>query len=69
MSKKEVEHNEEGVFKKWLAQTDGIVEQWERSREPEPPNPEESEERYDPPVLAPPSPTYFERNIEVWRQL
>lgn len=69
MSKKEVEHNEEGVFKKWLAQTDALVEQWQQSREPELPSPEEAEEQYNPPLLAPPSPTYFERNLEVWRQL
>lgn len=69
MSKIEVEHNEEGVFKKWLAHADQLVEKWQANREPESPNPDETESRYEAAPLAPPSPTYFERNLEVWRQL
>ncbi|THV07519.1 P-loop containing nucleoside triphosphate hydrolase protein [Dendrothele bispora CBS 962.96] len=54
MSKKEVERNEEGVFKKWMKQMDEIVDQWQNN---------------DNHPSTPPSPTYFERNLEVWRQL
>ncbi|KAF9535676.1 hypothetical protein CPB83DRAFT_779796 [Crepidotus variabilis] len=55
-TKKEVEKNEEGIFKKWLQQTDDAIEKWQ-----------------DQPVPAgssmPRSASYFERNLEVWRQL
>ena len=50
MSKKEVEHNEEGLFKQWLQQTDDNFRAWQESEQTE-------------------SPSYFERNLEVWRQL
>src|SRR6266550_8449836 len=50
MSKKEVEHNEEGLFKKWLEQVDKDFRAWQESAQSE-------------------SPSYFERNVEVWRQL
>lgn len=50
MSKKEVEHNEEGLFKKWLQQTDDNFRVWQESEQSK-------------------SPSYFERNLEVWRQL
>ena len=66
MSKLEVERNEEGVFKKWLAQTDQLLEEWQNKEEQK--------------LLQNPggnttanaqlrSPSYFERNLEVWRQL
>ncbi|KAF7311075.1 G domain-containing protein [Mycena chlorophos] len=55
MSKLEVEKNEEGVFRKWLFQTDDLVEKWQK----QPPEP----------AAMPRSTTVFERNIEVWRQL
>lgn len=57
MTKNEVERNEEGVFKKYIAQTDEALEQWQNKASPT-----------DPPAM-PRSPSYFERNIEVWRQL
>ena len=63
MSKKEVEANEEGLFNKWLAQTDAAVEQWAASiNEPV---------SGDSGAVAqmPSAPTSFERNLEVWRQL
>lgn len=72
MSKNEVEKNEEGLFKKWIEQMDDIVESWQRG----PPstneggsneNAEESEPKKI--LQMPRSPTYFERNLEVWRQL
>ncbi|KAG6910522.1 hypothetical protein DXG01_009941 [Tephrocybe rancida] len=76
MTKKEVEHNEEGLFRKWMDQMDGLVLDWQNSgsktqktildqeephTEPEPDIQELTE--------MPRSPTYFERNLEVWRQL
>jgi hypothetical protein len=63
MSKKEVEHNEEGVFKKWLEQTDLSFAEWNTSRESD-----SSEPSAEIPA-TPASPSYFERNLEVWRQL
>lgn len=55
-SKLEVERNEEGVFRKWLSQTDEVIQEWQ-SRPP----PEGSR--------MPHSTSHFERNLEVWRQL
>ncbi|GAA6025726.1 hypothetical protein JCM10207_008890 [Rhodosporidiobolus poonsookiae] len=49
-TKKEVERNEEGVFKKWLAQTDEVLAEVATSG-------------------GQSSPTFFERNLNVWRQL
>jgi hypothetical protein len=58
MSKLEVEQNEEGVFKKWLAQTDQLLEEWQNREEQDPATAAQLR-----------SPSYFERNLEVWRQL
>ena len=84
MSKKEVEANEEGLFKKWLAQTDAALDAWSK------PAPAASPASRSPPADAreaeatsgvsgaresvdtehmPHAPTSFERNLEVWRQL
>ena len=65
MAKKEVERNEEGMFEKWLAQTDSSIARCLRVEEA-------MQDGDDPtphggPVLQ--SLTYFERNLEVWRQL
>ncbi|KZT75054.1 P-loop containing nucleoside triphosphate hydrolase protein [Daedalea quercina L-15889] len=63
MSKKEVEANEEGLFRKWLAQTDAAVNQWASSmNQPDPDDPA-------PTAKMPSAPTSYERNLEVWRQL
>ncbi|KAJ3539165.1 hypothetical protein NM688_g6405 [Phlebia brevispora] len=60
MSKKEVEKNEEGLFKKWLDQTDAVLSEWNESKlAPENGDGEQ----------MPSAPTSFERNLEVWRQL
>ncbi|KAF8078905.1 hypothetical protein FPV67DRAFT_84130 [Lyophyllum atratum] len=74
MTKKEVERNEEGLFTKWLEQMDGLVHAWQNEKQsngddqktalPE----EESAGPKEVPTM-PRSPTYFERNLEVWRQL
>ncbi len=55
-TKKEVERNEEGVFKKWLAATRGEVTDW-------------MEESLEDEEGWPRSPSWFETNLEVWRQL
>jgi ribosome biogenesis GTPase A len=71
MEKKEVERNEEGLFIKWLAETDAIIERWRAP--PQPPSESadddnsEDGEKPEPPIEK--APTYFERNLEVWRQL
>lgn len=57
MSKLEVERNEEGLFKEYLSRTDKALEKWQNKTEPS-----ESEG-------MPRSPSYFERNPEIWRQL
>ncbi|KAI0639624.1 hypothetical protein C8Q77DRAFT_1224741 [Trametes polyzona] len=72
MSKKEIEANEEGLFQKWLAQTDASVNAWCSAEEP--PKPETQPNAEDPPLNNEPeemphAPTTFERNLEVYRQL
>ena len=71
MSKLEVERNEEGLFKKWLAESDGIVEKWQgeldAKRQAAVSGSDESDTGSQ--LTMPASPTYFERNLEVWRQL
>ena len=61
MSKVEVERNEEGVFEKWLAQTDQLLEEWQNRHEQNPADTTATAQLR--------SPSYFERNLEVWRQL
>lgn len=75
MAKKEVEHNEEGVYQKWLSEVDGYVEIWRRA-EPQASLAKDTIEPSTTTVVStdatakvPGSPTYFERNLEVWRQL
>ncbi|KZS91691.1 P-loop containing nucleoside triphosphate hydrolase protein [Sistotremastrum niveocremeum HHB9708] len=71
MEKKEVERNEEAFFKKWLEQTDERVQAWVRAEDDEnnENNEEDQEISLDTDIKLPRSQTYFERNIEVWRQL
>ncbi|KAF6766670.1 GTPase [Ephemerocybe angulata] len=66
MTKTEVEKNEEGVFKKWLAQNDQTILAWQEELDAKRKAALEEDES---PQTMPASPTYFERNIEVWRQL
>ncbi|GMK54708.1 hypothetical protein CspeluHIS016_0112940 [Cutaneotrichosporon spelunceum] len=54
-TKKQVEGNEEGVFRKWLASTRAEVTEWTEASLKE--------------DGAPRSPSWFETNLEVWRQL
>ncbi|KAJ1301610.1 hypothetical protein OPQ81_008858 [Rhizoctonia solani] len=60
MTKKEVEKNEEGLFAKWITQTDETMNAWRRANLVPIQGTDES-------IL--PAPTYYERNVEVWRQL
>lgn len=72
MSKEEVEKNEEGLFKKWLAQTDETVNQRytaEAQQEASPAERDQHDQDAIPKPKMPHAPTSFERNLEVWRQL
>jgi len=71
MSKTEVEKNEEGVFNSWLAQADHLVEEWQKEplSDAQPPSESDVPVVPEPPTQPPRAPIYFERNIEVWRQL
>jgi hypothetical protein len=78
MTKKEVEKNEEGLFKKWLDQMDGIVDNWRHERNGEESSDDGSSDETPgsrkgstrvTPHLVPRAPPHFERNLEVWRQL
>ncbi|GAA5922261.1 hypothetical protein JCM1841_001386 [Sporobolomyces salmonicolor] len=60
-SKKEVEKNEEGVFRKWLSETDETLAKL--SSFPS------SAHDDDPTAATAFSPTFYERNLNVWRQL
>lgn len=81
MSKKEVESNEVGVYKKWLEGNDRIIQAW-KAEETTPEdvagsseNSEKTAEESVSPQLTntpdrmPYAPPLFERNLEVWRQL
>nr|VWO94319.1 N/A [Ganoderma boninense] len=79
MSKKEVEANEEGLFKKWLYQTDTAVNAWfnpsstqDVPKTSSAPVTQTEGDRNGSDAISdqmPPAPTSFERNLEVWRQL
>ncbi|GAA5880041.1 hypothetical protein JCM1840_007135, partial [Sporobolomyces johnsonii] len=60
-SKKEVEKNEEGVFRKWLTETDEALAKLSSF----PPSAHDD----DPTPAITFSPTFYERNLNVWRQL
>ena len=77
MSKDELDANEQAYFRTWLAQQDATVEQWQHALNVSPPTDQHnlSTDLASDPVEdsetrpMPNSPTHFERNIEVWRQL
>ncbi|KAF8216064.1 hypothetical protein K438DRAFT_1560283 [Mycena galopus ATCC 62051] len=69
MSKTEVERNEEGLFRKWLAETDEAVEAWQNPPKEETPEDGSQDAQATLSITMPRSTTYFERNLEVWRQL
>ncbi|KAJ8489384.1 hypothetical protein ONZ45_g13602 [Pleurotus djamor] len=73
MTKKEVESNEEGHFQKWLKKTDELIEKWRNQEneqmEAEGSTPTDDELPPKEPTQMPSSWSYFERNLDVWRQL
>jgi hypothetical protein len=75
MTKKEVEKNEEGVFKKWLAHTETVVNESQQEAPTHESQQEQNDDLEDQDALEPAArpalraPTHFERNLEVWRQL
>jgi hypothetical protein len=74
-TKKEVEKNEEGIFTKWIKEVDESVKRWQRQEIALFESQQESSDTANEEGMSPPppplerSPTYFERNLEVWRQL
>jgi hypothetical protein len=65
MTKKELERNEEGVFRIWLEEMDNALGKWQdRKLKVREKQAKDIDSR-----TKPPSPTFFERNLEVWRQL
>ncbi|KAG1754877.1 P-loop containing nucleoside triphosphate hydrolase protein [Suillus paluster] len=76
MSKDDVDANEQGHFRKWITQTDAIVERWHHNQNNHPVascNGAGSTAQGVPDTTLqskmPCPPTHFERNLEVWRQL
>ena len=81
MTKAEVEGNEQACFRRWLSQQDAAVERWrdalnknsqandESSPTPQIHGLEPSYATGNETSSMPHPPTYFERNLEVWRQL
>ena len=70
MSKKEVETNEDGLHNKWISQMDEFISDWQKGPEVPKSITEQTEENKPEELKKMPrSPTYFERNLEVWRQL
>jgi hypothetical protein len=71
MSKSMVEKNEEGMFKKWLSDTDAACGTWDPVSAKPPTVPVDNDmdaEDVDDDTM-PSSAPLFERNLEVWRQL
>lgn len=82
MSKAEVDGNEQAYFCRWLSQQDAAVEQWRNALNKPPQADEQSDQALQSPRPdtqpsttsnetsgMPHPPIYFERNLEVWRQL
>jgi ribosome biogenesis GTPase A len=75
MSKDDVDANEQGYFRRWMTQTDAIVERWHnQNKQPVASGTDlGSADSSIPDTVVqdkmPCPPTHFERNLEVWRQL
>lgn len=76
MTKKEVEKNEEGWFKRWMKTTEDIMNAWIEGEDGEEgegddatPDAEERGDVKEEKVKWPRSTSWFETNLEVWRQL
>jgi hypothetical protein len=69
-TKKELERNEEGMFRKWLGETDGVMQEWVEGEEPPMQEGLNEDGVYiEPEPKWPRGPSWFETNLEVWRQL
>ncbi|GAA5953335.1 hypothetical protein JCM3765_005008 [Sporobolomyces pararoseus] len=64
-TKKEVEKNEEGMFRKWLTETDEALAKLSSSQR----ELDQDDAYGDLPTSMNSSPTFYERNLNVWRQL
>lgn len=77
MSKEEVERNEEGMFEKWRAETEAKIDRWRRREVNLPNSPPADAEKHvkeefealRTKELTMRPPTFYEENLEVWRQL
>ncbi|GAA6058876.1 hypothetical protein JCM10212_002820 [Sporobolomyces blumeae] len=63
-TKTEVEKNEEGMFRKWMTTTDQALSQLSASQRDH-----DDEDYHDVEATVNLSPTFYERNLNVWRQL
>ncbi|KAG1828094.1 P-loop containing nucleoside triphosphate hydrolase protein [Suillus variegatus] len=75
MSKDDVDANEQGCFRRWITQTDAMVERWHnQNNQPDASGTDLTSAGPSIPDTTvqermPCPPTHFERNLEVWRQL
>jgi hypothetical protein len=74
VTKKELEKNEEGNFAKWLQSVDDVAEEYamideETGSDDDNENTTASLQMVDRTELEVRSPSFFERNLQVWRQL
>lgn len=70
MTKKEVEKNEEGWFKKWMDTTGDIMDAWiDGAEETIVEKVDRATDEREKPAEWPRSVSWFETNLEVWRQL
>lgn len=65
MTKKEVEKNEEGWYNKWIKSTEEIMDDWIEREDVE----ASADLEEEPKAKWPRSVSWFETNLEVWRQL
>lgn len=71
MTKSYIDANEEGVFKQWVSQTDTALEKWRLAytkHQSDDRNEDDKEDDKED-LSVERSPSSFERNLEVWRQL
>lgn len=66
MTKEAVEANETSLFDTWLTKLDLAVDAWQSGDKPAP---ADKDEIPKPRTTMPRSPSYFERNLDVWREL
>ncbi|TDL28127.1 P-loop containing nucleoside triphosphate hydrolase protein [Rickenella mellea] len=69
MEKKQVEKNEEAVFAKWRCETDKVIAGWLDSKKTTVNPEDQGQTELANDFVLHPSPTHYEQNLEVWRQL